>query len=126
MRIELCVGEGWNPFIAADGEDPLVLLDGAAEVDLAASAANLATAYAGVVQATFPDDEVVIVAADADGSLCAVEFAAADYDRLHDLTDVPANELENPESDGPMLVAEIVHGLLFDALQTDGWVAPRS
>jgi hypothetical protein len=126
VRIELYVGEGWNPFVAADDDEPLVVLDGADAVDLDASAANLAAAYAELTRATFPADEVAVLPADEEGGLCAVEFAEADYDRLAELTAIPLAEMEEPRIDGPMLVAETVHGLLFDALQTDGWAIART
>jgi len=128
MRIELYVGEGWNPFVAAPDDEPLVVLDGAdgVDLDLDASAANLAATYAGLVAETFPDDEVAVLPVDAEGGLCAVEFAEADYARLEELTGAPPAEFEDPEIEGPTLVAETVHALLFDALQTDGWAIARS
>jgi len=126
VRIELFVGEGWNPFVAADDDEPLVVLDGVEAVALDTSAANLAAAYADLVIATFPDDEVAVLPADEEGGLCAVEFAEADYDRLGELTEVPVEDLVDPQIDGPVLVAETVHRLLFDALQTDGWAIAKS
>ena len=126
MRIELFVGEGWNPFVGAEDDEPLVVLDGADAVDLDTSARNLAAAYAELVAAAFPDDEVAILRADEEGGLCAVEFFDVDFARLEDLTEVPIAQMDDPQIEGPTLIAETVHGLLFDALQADGWAIARS
>ena len=128
MRIELYVGEGWNPFEATPNDEPLVILDTADDIalDFAASSANLAATYAGLVAETYPRDAVAVLPVDEEGGLCAVEFAEADYARLEELTAVPPAEFTDPEIEGPTLVAETVHGLLFEALQSDGWAVARS
>ena len=126
MRIELFVGEGWNPFVAEGDDEPLVVLDGADAVDLDASAINLAAAYAELVAVTFPEDEVAVLPADEEGGLCAVEFYDDDFARLEELTEVPTAQMDDPQIEGSTLIAETVHGLLFDALQTEGWAIARA
>ncbi|HYO29833.1 MAG TPA: hypothetical protein VER37_04560, partial [Thermomicrobiales bacterium] len=106
-------------------DEPWVVLDGADAVDLDASAINLATAYAELVGVTFPEDEVAVLPADEEGGLCAVEFYGDDFARLEELTEVPTAQMDDPQIEGPTLIAETVHGLLFDALQTEGWAIAR-
>jgi hypothetical protein len=129
MRVELLVGEGWNPFAPLPGDDgALVAVDRAERLDGEASAPRLAAVLRRLVHEEYPDAAVEVLPPDVDeGQVVLVRFDPADCDRerFEDLTGVSPDAVAAPAEDGPAFVGEAVYVLLGEALETPGWRLDR-
>ena len=127
MRLQLLVGDGWNPFVPLPGDDgALVAVERADRLDPTVSAPRLATTLHRLVREAYPDAVIEVLPADTDeGQVVVVTFEPGDLARFEDLTGVSADAIVDPAEDGPALVREAIYVLLGEALETPGWRVDR-
>lgn len=128
MHVQLMIGPGWDPFIPLTDDDiPMIEMDGVEHVDTAASAANLSRRLLEKFRRVYPREHVEVLPPDPDtGDFCYVDFNEDDFNRFMQLTGVPIEEVANPGQDGPGLVLDAVHSLLYETLEEDGWAIAKN